>query len=448
MGAGKITPPSAGGRQEVTVLLGAHGMNLALAILTQSLLAYALLPEGRGEYAVCVLFGELASLVMALGYNRGAQYFIMTGQLGVSQVLATTLIFCLAGSVIAVPAAVLLVHSDLTFFRNADTAFFYTALWLIPSSFLVSAVIMQLEGLRWFKRLALLHFLRSTAGALAVVAMVWVLDLGVKGALAALVLGNLVMISGGAVSLGRRYGEAWQLPNLKQQGGMLGFGLKEYLGTLGKATDNRLGSLLLGVVGGSRTDIGLFAVGNVVVTRVILLSTAISAYLLPRVAEDGGKRPELTAFCARITWLAAGAALLAWVVVSNHAVPLLLSEAFTPVTRLTWIMSVGILAYAGAGIFAAYFRGVNRPQIYSCAIWVGLVANVIFFLFLYPKWGLSGVAWAMTGGFICRSLVLWGLFHKITGLPISATLLLKRSDVDYLFSSARSLARRARRRGP
>ncbi len=448
METGKTAHPPAGGRQEVAILLGTHGMNLVLAILTQSLLAYALLPEGRGEYAVCVLFGELASLIMALGYNRGAQYFIMTGQLSVSQALATTLIFCLAGSLITVPAAMLLVHSDLTFFSNADTTFFYTALWLIPTSFLVSALIMQLEGLRRFKRLALLHFLRSTTGALAVVALVWVLEAGVKGALAALVLGNLVMIGAGVVSLGRRYGLAWRLPNLKQQAGLLGFGLKEYLGTLGKATDNRLGSLLLGAAGGSRTDIGLFAVGNVVVTRVILLSTAISAYLLPRVAADGGKRPELTAFCARITWLTAGAALLAWVAVSSHAVPLLLSEAFTPVTRLTWIMSVGILAYAGAGIFAAYFRGVNRPQIYSCAIWIGLVANVILFFFLYPKWGLAGVAWALTGGFICRSLVLWGLFHKITGLPISATLLPRGSDAAYLFTSAQSLARQAWRRRP
>ena len=115
------------------------------------------------------------------------------------------------------------------------------------------------------------------------------------------------------------------------------------------------------------------------ITKFLHIPSALSSYLLPRVAGDDAGRPELAAFCARITWWAVGVLLLVWLVVSTPLTPLLLSPAFAPVIRLTWIMSIGVLACSGAEIFAAYFRGINRPQGLSCAMWAGLSANAALF---------------------------------------------------------------------
>ena len=437
--------PAAGGRREISVLLATRGMVLVLGVLTQSLLAYALLPEGRGAYAICVLFGDVAGVLVTLGSGRGAQYFVMTGRLSVSQGVSVACTFCLIGSALAAVAAIPLIHSDLDFFRNADASSFHTAILLIPVCALSFAAVLQLEGLRRFGRLALFSFLRSALGAVAIAVFVWVLDLGVDGAILALALAHLAMVAACAADLRRHCGLVPELPTREGLRAVLRYGLKEYPARIGQAVDFRVGSLLLGMVAG-RADVGLFTAGIALITRLLLIPTAVSTYLLPRVAAEGGGNPRLAAFCARVTWWAVGGLLLAWIAVSTPLVPLLLSEAFSPVVRLTWIMSVGVLAYAGTEIFVAYFRGIDRPQIFSCAMWIGLAANVALFFALYPAWGLlHGAAWAFTGALLCRSFILWAMFHRITRLPMSATLLLRPADVAYVWASilgARGAGRR------
>ena len=426
----------------MALLLLSRGAALALNLVAQSLLAYALLPEGRGAYAVCVLFGDLAGVVFTLGTARGAQYFVIAKRLSVSQGVAAAFAFALMGSAAAIAVAIPLIHSGLSFFRNADTGSFYMALPLIPAGAFAYAAMLQLEGLRRFGWLAVCSLLRAAVTVAAIVVLVWLLDWGVNGAVLALALGHLAMLGGGVAELRRHCGLAAETPTGDSMGQALRYGLKEYPARIGQSLEQRMGGLLLGIVAG-RADIGLFTVSNTLMTRFHIISAAVSTYLLPRVAGNDSGKPELAAFCARVTWWTVGGLMLVWLAVSAPLVPLLLSEAFTPVVGLTRIMSVGIAAYAGAEIFAAYFRGTNSPQVFSGAMWLSLAVNVALFFGLYGLWGLPGAAWALTGGLVCRSLLLWAMFHRATRLPLSETLLLRRSDVAYLWQSGLTVARRA-----
>lgn len=437
--------PASIDQKEMAILLASRGMVLLLGLLSQSLLAYTLMPEGRGAYAICVLFGDLAGVLVTLGAGRGAQYFVMTERLSVSQGLSVVFVFCLVGSAVAIIAALPLIHSGLRFFHNADASALHAAILLIPTSALAFAAVLQLEGLRRFGRLAGFSLLRGAVAAAAIVVLVPGLGLGVLGAVLALALGHLTMLAVCLADLKRHCGLVPKLPSRAGMLAVLRYGLREYPARIGQAIESRVGTLLLGLVAG-RADIGLFAAGNALITRVNFVQAAVTAYLLPRTAGEEAGRPELAAFCARAAWWTVGGMLLLWFAASTHLVPLLLSDAFRPVARLTWIMSIGVLAYAGAEIFAAYFRGTNRPQVFSFAMWLGFAVNVALFFALYPVWGLQGAAWSLSGGLLCCSLVLWTAFHKATGLPPSATLLLRRSDLAHLRASALNLIRSAKQR--
>lgn len=417
------------------MLLASRGLVLALGLLHQSLLAYQLLPAGRGAYAVCVLLGELGGAAFALGACRGAQFFVMKKRLSVSQGVSVAFAICLAGSAVACLAALPLIHSGLAFFLKADVSAFYCALLLIPASSLAMVVLLQLEGLRRFGPLAWLVFARSALTATGILLLVWALGLGVEGAVLALALGHMAMIGGGLAEL-RRCGLSLQPPSRESARQVLRYGLRAQPARVGQAVDPRMGALLLGMAAG-RADIGLFNAGHGLVTRVLLIPAAFSAWLLPRVADDA--KPELVAFCARIAWWFAGALLLAWVAVSQPLLPLLLSDAFAPAVPLTWIMAIGVLAYAGTEVFAAWFRGTNRPQVFSLAVWAGLAANAGLFFAFYPAWGLQGAAWALTGGLALRAAILWRAFHRATGLPATASLLLRRADLSRLRAATENL---------
>ena len=141
--------------------------------MTKSLLAYSLLPEGLGSYFVCVLFGALAGTIGTLATGRGVQYSVMAKRISVSEGMSIAFAICLIGSAVAAAAALPLIHSGFSFFLKADKSSFYLALLLIPSSSLVFATRLQLQGLRRFTQLAVISLIQAAVGVASILTLVW-----------------------------------------------------------------------------------------------------------------------------------------------------------------------------------------------------------------------------------------------------------------------------------
>ena len=278
---------------------------------------------------------------------------------------------------------------------------------------------------------------------LMIVALVWWLELGVNGAVISLVAGHAFVIFVGLADLRRHCRLTLEVPSPSVFKRILGYGLREHVAKVTHAIDARIGSLLLGLVAG-RSDIGLFAAGSALMSRMVVIPDAVSISLLPRVARGDNGRAELTAFCARVCWWLTAAIFAVWVVVSTPVTRILLSEAFLPVVPLTWIMGLGFVVYSGTDVFMAFFRGINRPGVCSWAMWLGLCANVVSFFPLYAALGLEGMAWAMTLGLICRSVYLVWMFRRTSGVVLSAALLPRRGDISYMRDAGRSIVGRMR----
>ena len=418
---------------------------LAFSLLGQSLLAYALLPEGRGAYAVCLLVGALAAVVMTPGADRGSQYFVLTGQTSLSQGLAVALTICVLGSAAAAALLIPMIHSEISFFQKAPTRSFYLALALSPFICLSSVIRLQLAGFRRFVYLAILSSAQAAMNVLMIVAAVWWLELGVNGAIIALAAGHAMVVIAGLAHIRRHHPLRLEIPHPNSFKSILGYGLREHIGQVIHAVDSRIGALLLGIIAG-RSDVGLFATGSALMSRIVVIPDALSISLLPRIARHGDGRVELTTFCARVCWWSTAAIFLVWIAISTPVIRILLSDAFLPVVTLSWIIGLGFVVYSGADVFMAYFRGVNRPGVCSWAMWLGLCVNVVSFFPLYAVLGLAGMAWAMTIGLICRSIYLIWMFRRTSGMTFRSALLPRNGDVAYLQDFIRSVV--GRMRGP
>ena len=407
-------------------------------LANQSLLAYLLLPEGRGSYAICVTFAYLISVAFVISADRGAQYLVMARKLSVSQGMAIALTSCMVGSALTVLVALPLIQTDFLFFQKADASSFYLALILVPLTSISLAVELQMAGLMRFGRLAVFLSLQAISSVVGTAWLVWVAGLGVDGAIMGLFLGYVIMIVAGIWDLRRNCGLIFELPSLSRYRDVLVYGAKYHLARLGIEVEPRLGVLILGVLA-SRADIGIFAVASVVMLRVNLISGAVGTVLYPRVARGSDGRIELTTLCVRLVLLVTGVALLVLLGISTPLVRILLSDAFVPVVPLMWVMAPGILAYACSSILLTYFNGVNRPEVSSWSVWVGLMVNVVLLLVLYPRFGIEGAAWSMTIGMICRTIFFAFMFRRATKIDLSSTWVPRQSDLVYLWSSGRSL---------
>ena len=424
------------GGQDVAILFATRVGVTLFSLLIQGMLAYMLLPEGRGSYAVCITFGTLFGLLFTPGSQQGAQYLVMTKQASVSQGMSSALTIGLVGGGLAIALALPLIHSDIAFFDKAKTRSFHLALVLIPLTAFSAVVEYHLLALRRFARLAVFSLLRVAVNALAVLLLVRVASFGVDGAILALAASHLVMIAVCLRDLRQHCGLIAETPSPSSLARVLGYGLRYHPALVGDGLKLQIGILVLGLIA-NQADIGLFAAASTLMLGFVMISNAIGNALLPRIA--GMERPELTALCLRLVCWITMATLAAFLAISTPLVRLLLSEAFLPIVPLLWILAPGILAHAGTGILMTYFKAVNRPDICSWAVCLGLCVDLGALLLLYARLGLAAAAWAMMIGMFCRCLFLAVMFRRrsrMAWLPIWSP---RRGDARFLWEAARSL---------
>ena len=289
---------------------------VVLGLLIQGMLAYALLPEGRGSYAVCVLFGTLLGLIFTPGAEQGAQYFVATRQVSVSQGVSCALTIGLVGGGLAIAVAIPLIHSDIAFFHKAQTRSFYLGIVLIPLTACSLAVEHQLVALRRFGRLAVFSLLRVAVNVLALVLLVWGRGLGVDGAIASFAAGHLVLIAACLWDLRRHCGLVLESPSRASLTHILGYGSRYHVARIGEGIGPQVGIVVLGLLA-SQADIGLFAAANTLMLGFLLISNSVGNALMPRIAGKG--RPELVVLCLRLVCGVTLVALLALLAISTPA---------------------------------------------------------------------------------------------------------------------------------
>ncbi len=434
------------GGEEVSLQLATRIWMLLAGLVTQSILARFLAPDGRGEFAVCLMFGTMLGVVLAPGTDRGAQYFVMSRRFSVSLGVSVGIVLSLLGSLLAVALGLGLIGSSFPFFSKADPAAFRLALALIPATVLSTSLQLQLAGLRRFASLGIFTVLQNAANVGGMIVCVWVLGWGVNGALLAQTLSTLLLIALFGWDLRRNCGFHLEWPRWRHFAPVLRYGLKYHVARIGSMLDFQVGALFLAMLA-SRAEIGYFAAASALILRLLILSDSIESSLLPRIAADARGRPGLVGQCGRLSGAASALALGLLVALSVPLVRLLFSDAFLPSVPLIWILAPGLLVYAGAKVLMAYFRATNRPEVCSWVVWTGLSVNVGLLLVLYPRIGLPAAAWAMTAGLVCRSLFLVIAFRRVSGESFRSTWAPRADDLVWVRSSARAVIARVLRAG-
>ena len=422
--------------REVALVFGTRLGVYGIGLLSQSLLAYLLLPAGRGEYAVCVAIGSLLGVLFSVSAANGAQYYAVSGRISLSKCLCGAVGVCLVGSAVAAVVALPLIHGGGAFFRKADPASFHLALWLVPLIAASYVAELQIAGLRRFAPLAGFLLLQSLVVAAGIMVLVWTLDQGVNGAILALIAGYIVKFACCVRYLRKVCGLRFDTPSVSELRRIFEYGLRYHIAQIGNEIEPRIGVFVLGTLAAS-ADIGLFAAASTIMLRLGFLPSSVAVVLFPRVAKNPVESMEAMGYSLRLVFLITAGAVLAFLAVCEPVVRILLSEAFVPAVPLLWIMAPGVVAYAGSNIFMAYFTGSGRPGICSSALWLSLVVNVGGCLALYPALGIQGVAWAMAIGLVARLGFLAFVFHRATGLPLWSLWLPRGGDVTYLLTALR-----------
>jgi len=422
----------ASGIKDITSTFVGRIIGACIAIFIQSCLAWFLLPEGRGSYAVCLIYSTLLTMTFSFGSDTAFIYFLASKRINISESITYSFLIGSIISIAAVFTGLAILQLPLSFTSKATSGDFLLALVYCPVLLFANIYIQLLTSLGQFYTFGFFIVLRELNRLILILMFVVWFSLGVKGALLASIISDSVLIF---IMLGfyrLRYRIKLVRPKLIHIKEILSYGIRYYLGRLSNLVNLQVGTIILAFFA-TKDEIGQFAVATALTVRVEMIPDAFFSVLFPRVANNMG-RQDLVAQCARINGIICAILLISLAILAEPIVNILFSSAFLPTANIIRIIIIGAIARCTCKIFVPYLLGTNHPGIASISVAIGLSTNIFLMYFLLPLYGLSGAAMSVSVNYLISSAILTIGFIYISGLTMKDIFVVRRSDWEQVWS--------------
>ena len=284
----------ASGVKDLASTLSARVASALITIAIQGCLAWFLLPDGRGSYAVCLIFSTLLVYVFSFGSDIAFNFFLSSRKMSLSEAVNHSFILIILISFLATTTGYLLLKSSLSFTIKASQISFFLSLAYIPVLLFANIYLQILTALYQFRLYSILIILRELNRLIFILFFVLGLALNVNGALLANICSDSIII---IVSLSFYYSK-FNLTITKIHFSyfrdLLSYGLRYYLGRLSNILNLQIGTMILAFFA-TKNDIGLFSVATALTTKVEMIPDAFFAVLFPRISSSDTGRKVLVA---------------------------------------------------------------------------------------------------------------------------------------------------------
>jgi PST family polysaccharide transporter len=407
--------------------MGSQAGVLVIGLATQSALAWWLGTAGRGSYAACVVFATILNVLFVVGFDVAIEVFVASRKLTPSEAVTYVFLCGAVSSVVAVAAGLVAFHLPIALLEKASRTQFLMALALVPLGMIATVLSRFPAALGRFGMGAFVQVGQLTVQLVLTVILVRGMGAGVEGAIMASAATSLLVVLGVPLLLGRVTTCTWVRPSLARLREIWSFGVRYYIGKISNLATVELGTVIVAMFV-TRDEIGLFAVAAAVTARAEFIPNVLGIVILPRVASNGGGRPDLVAQCARVSTVVCAALLGVLVLFAPWIVGIVFSPAFLPAVPLIRIIAAGTLIRCAAKVVVPYLTSRNRPGLASAAVFTGMVVNVGVMLALLAPMGLPAAALGVSLSHLVSSAILLGGFRSVSGMPVRRFWEFQRSD--------------------
>jgi O-antigen/teichoic acid export membrane protein len=394
------------------------GTVFVLGGISSVVVSRALMPQGRGSYAVILSIAQMALSLGHLSLEQAHVFFWQFKEDRDSLIANGILLGFVIGCVVAV-AAGLVVHAlGQGLIPVASYRLLYLALGAVPFSMMVlyaNGFYVLRDDIERINKAALSSAFVSTG------------TIVVLGYLGHLTLGAVILVT----TFAAVFPLFILLPSLKFRARnvrkslaskAIGLGLRYHIGMAALFLLFRVDIILLNSRV-SRAEVGLYSLAVVLAELTYLLTDSIAQVVLPRQLEvslaEGG---HFTARVVRINVIVATAALGLIVAASPVMIPIVFGSAFSGSVASLAALAPGVLALAIIRPVGGFLIRLNRPLTVSFFTSSALIVNVILNLLLIPVWGIVGAAAASSIAYSGLAIAYLSWLVRAGGLHLSELL--------------------------
>lgn len=418
--------------------VGRQVWTAALQLGVVVVVARAYGPHGNGIYSVALLLPTMLYLLLALGISPANVFYLASKQYGIRSVAATTVRLWGVLAVIGLVAGSVAVRIfGEAWFPGVPEVTLYVAMLAFPSLLFTLLVGSLFQGVEDFFSFNLTLSLQPALCLLAIAICV-LAGLPATHAVGAYTVASV--LASILVGLRLRKRLPLELPGspfpVKEA---LKYGAKSHLGSILSFLNYRVDLFLLNMLTTPATA-GIYAIALQISERIWMLSQAVSAVLLPRLASVSGQKERsaaITAIVSRATMLATAALVAFAALVGPWVIGIVFGERYRPAYAPFLVMLPGILAGSCVRILSAEFSARGRPELNTYMAMLVLAVNVPCNILLIPRYGAVGAALSSSIAYTFNLAVRLAMYRAFTGHPILSVLVPTRSDLRLLVQRLR-----------
>ena len=441
--AAEARGPSEGFLFNVNLIFISQIANYGLRFLLGIILARALGPELRGDYALFVLTASLAASGATLGAGLGSMYHLGKSRLSLRVLLGNSQFLAMATGALAmvvVTAVALTVDTD-EFVR--DDAF-WLYLLALPAALEFTLLTALLVGQGRFTGL------NSASVSQTAIVLVGTAALYAAGELTlfrVLTVWSGSYLVGSIIALAFLGFENWSLraalrPDLPALRLQVRTGLPGQAGNILQFLNYRLDQFLVAGLA-TRADVGIYAVAVGLSETVWWIANAVALALLPRLTRMEAERgAEIAAVACRNTLLVAAVAAAGLAGTAAILVKPVFGAAFGDATQAVFWLLPGIVALSGAKVLSSYLFSQGKMAINSLFAMVALGGTLLFDVLLIPRFGISGAAASSSIAYTTSAVLTVAYFWRFTGGSLLDCLLVRPADRHLYLDAARRVRER------
>lgn len=424
----------------MTVSLFGHAFPMLVALFSGPILAQALGVEGRGQVAAATAPLTLMVTVATIGVPEAVTWVIARSP-GLARNAAGRGILILAIAGLIATAAVSLTPGLLSGGDASVQQLIVIASLAIVPNLLVGVLRGVASAMQAWRLVTIERVLTSSLRLFALIPF-WL-----TGTLTPLVatitiaampaLGALVYIR----QMRRLPPRATDVPREARVRGLMGYGLRIWVGALSGILLSRIDQVLMTPLAGTY-QLGLYVVAVSVSELPLIIHLSVRDVTF--VSDASESVDERLSASARIsTTLCAGAAIFIGVTMLWW-LPLLFGEGFREAIPVAAVLLLAVVLNTPGSIAGSGLSARGRPGLRSTSLTIACAVNIALLILLVPAYGAMGAAIATLVGNVLFSNVNLIFLWRVFGIRPSQFYGIRRSDIATLARYVKRLTRRSR----
>jgi len=409
--------------------LAAGGIQIA-NFATGILAARILLPEGRGELTILLLWPMLVADLGSLSLTTSTSFHVARKDHSAREIFAgTTLVLTLLWPILI---GVFLLASPYIYADQRSEVLRMAVICaaLIPVYLYVMSMLAMFQG---DQKYGICNILRAFVhlGYLAIAVLLLLLSGPSLSSFIYAYLAAHVAILGVAAFYVQKSGWASVRTSVSTIKSLVGYGLRAHVALVLQIANRRLDQLILSVALAA-SDLGLYVVAMTIEGPLFLAVTTMEMLLFPKIAQqlqEGGRQAVLGRYF-RAALLIVIPATVIFIAIAPWLIGTVFGSAYLPAVDAARILALSGIAYTLKVMLTTYMRASNRMRIVAQSEGVGIFVTIIALAVLVPLFGLIGAAIAQVVAFTIPALFMAFLINRETGLSIVGLFRFERRDWD------------------